>query len=115
MKHILLAALDQTEEVQLCLTQGICDYYGVDPEDIDIMMGTFTKSFGATGGYIAASKKIIDYLRLKNHSSVYAESIPVPILRQITTSMKIILGEIGNDEGRMRIQNLARNTKVSLI
>ena len=36
--------------------RGVTDYFGVDPADIDIMMGTFTKSFGAAGGYIAASK-----------------------------------------------------------
>ena len=35
---------------------GVTDYFGVDPADIDIMMGTFTKSFGAAGGYIAATK-----------------------------------------------------------
>ncbi len=31
------------------------EYWRVDPADIDIMMGTFTKSFGASGGYLAAS------------------------------------------------------------
>ena len=36
--------------------RGVTDYFGVDPADIDIMMGTFTKSFGAAGGYIAASE-----------------------------------------------------------
>ena len=36
--------------------RGVVDYYGLDPEDIDIMMGTFTKSFGSAGGYLAASK-----------------------------------------------------------
>ena len=35
---------------------GVTDYFGVDPADIDIMMGTFTKSFGAAGGYIATSE-----------------------------------------------------------
>ena len=33
--------------------RGVCEYAGVDTKDIDIMMGTFTKSFGAIGGYIA--------------------------------------------------------------
>ena len=32
------------------------DYYNLDTKDVDIMMGTFTKSFGAAGGYIAADK-----------------------------------------------------------
>ena len=36
--------------------RGVADYYGVDTNDIDIMMGTFTKSFGAAGGYLAADK-----------------------------------------------------------
>lgn len=36
--------------------RGVCEYWGVNPADIDIMMGTFTKSFGACGGYIASSK-----------------------------------------------------------
>ncbi len=35
--------------------RGVTEYWGVDPADIDIMMGTFTKSFGASGGYLAAS------------------------------------------------------------
>ena len=35
--------------------RGVCDYYDVDVKDVDIMMGTFTKSFGAAGGYIAGS------------------------------------------------------------
>ncbi len=35
--------------------RGVAEYWGVDPSDIDIMMGTFTKSFGAAGGYLAAS------------------------------------------------------------
>ena len=41
---------------QIQTGRGVCEYWGVDPADIDIMMGTFTKSFGAMGGYIAASE-----------------------------------------------------------
>ena len=34
--------------------RGVVEYWGCDPADVDVMMGTFTKSFGACGGYIAA-------------------------------------------------------------
>ena len=44
--------------------RGVVDYYGLDPKDIDIMMGTFTKSFGAAGGYIAATKVVISMFHL---------------------------------------------------
>lgn len=47
--------------------RGVCELLGVDPADVDIMMGTFTKSFGSCGGYIAASKVHItenDYITI---------------------------------------------------
>ncbi|KAJ3020162.1 serine palmitoyltransferase component [Thoreauomyces humboldtii] len=91
--------------------RGICDYFGVDPLDVDIMMGTFTKSFGASGGYIGGRKDIVDRIRLLSYASVYAESITPPILQQIYTSLRIISGEDGGDEGRKRIAQLARNCR----
>ena len=36
--------------------RGVVEFFGLDPRDIDVYMGTFTKSFGAAGGYIAGRK-----------------------------------------------------------
>lgn len=36
--------------------RGVVDYWKVNPNDIDVHMGTFTKSFGSAGGYIAGKK-----------------------------------------------------------
>ena len=36
--------------------RGVLDYFNMNPRDVDVLMGTFTKSFGAAGGYIAGSK-----------------------------------------------------------
>lgn len=36
--------------------RGVTELFGVNPADVDMMMGTFTKSFGAAGGYIAGKK-----------------------------------------------------------
>ncbi|CAG8662958.1 306_t:CDS:1, partial [Paraglomus occultum] len=91
--------------------RGVCDYYGIDPSEVDILMGTFTKSFGAAGGYIAASPEIISHLRLFNYSSIYAESISPIVLQQIYTSMTIIMGEDGTTNGRERLERLAFNAR----
>ncbi|RKO98070.1 hypothetical protein CXG81DRAFT_12982 [Caulochytrium protostelioides] len=91
--------------------RGICDYFGVNPKEVDILMGTFTKSFGAAGGYISGSKDLINSLRLTCHSSVYAESMPYPVLTQVYSSLRIIMGREGGDDGRRRIATLARNQR----
>ncbi|GAB0089059.1 serine palmitoyltransferase 2 [Sergentomyia squamirostris] len=41
--------------------RGIVDYFGINSRDVDILMGTFTKSFGSAGGYIAGDK-LIDFI-----------------------------------------------------
>ncbi|KAI8376264.1 pyridoxal phosphate-dependent transferase [Radiomyces spectabilis] len=90
---------------------GVCDFYGIDPKHVDILMGTFTKSFGAAGGYIAGDKAVIDHLRLTNHTFCYAESMSPPVTQQVLTSLGIIHGEDGTDDGRKRIQQLADNSR----
>ncbi|KAL1697570.1 pyridoxal phosphate-dependent transferase [Schizophyllum commune] len=80
--------------------RGVCDYYDDDNAEIipgtnvDILMGTFTKSFGAAGGYIAGSHQIIEYLRVNGHGGVYAEAMTPPVLIQIITSMASIMGVV---------------------
>ncbi|KAM6501171.1 Pyridoxal phosphate-dependent transferase [Amanita muscaria] len=72
--------------------RGVCDFFGVNPRSVDILMGTFTKSFGAAGGYIAGCKTLIDHLRVNGHASPYAEAMTPPVLTQIIASMASIMG-----------------------
>ena len=55
-------------------------------------MGTFTKSFGAAGGYVAGKKGLIDHIRARSHSGPYAEAMPPPVLTQVIASMASIMG-----------------------
>ncbi|KAJ7067799.1 pyridoxal phosphate-dependent transferase [Mycena amicta] len=72
--------------------RGVADYFDVPPRSIDILMGTFTKSFGAAGGYIAGSKALIDRLRVRGHSGAFAEAMTPPVLTQVVASMASIMG-----------------------
>lgn len=72
--------------------RGVSDYFGINPRDIDILMGTFTKSFGAAGGYIAGNKNIVDRLRISSHTSAYTEAMSPPVLTQVLASMASIMG-----------------------
>ena len=72
--------------------RGVCDYFNIPPRSVDVLMGTFTKSFGAAGGYIAGSKHLIDALRVRGYSGMYAEAMSPPVLTQIISCMASIMG-----------------------
>lgn len=91
--------------------RGVCDFFGIPCSDIDIMMGTLTKSFGAAGGYIAADKWIIDRFRLDLTTPHYGEPTPAPVLAQIASSLKTITGDINPGEGQERLQRIAFNAR----
>lgn len=91
--------------------KGICDYFSVDPKNVDILMGTLTKSFGATGGYISGSKELIERLRIDYMTNTYSESVPPPVLGQIISSLKVINGTLNPGEGKERLQRIAFNSR----
>ncbi|XP_028739423.1 serine palmitoyltransferase 3 [Peromyscus leucopus] len=91
--------------------KGIREFFGLAPEDVDVYMGTFTKSFAASGGYIAGKKEIVDYVRIHSHSATYATSMSPVIAAQIIRCLKLIMGEDGNLGGLQRIQQLTKNIK----
>ncbi|KAF2432459.1 putative serine palmitoyltransferase 2 [Tothia fuscella] len=91
--------------------RGVCDYFDVDPAEVDILMGTLTKSFGANGGYVAAEKHIIDKLRVSNAATIFGEAPAPPVLMQISSSLKMISGQLVPGEGLERLQRLAFNSR----
>lgn len=53
--------------------RGTCDHFGVT-KDVDLIMGTFSKSLAAIGGFIAADESIINYLRHNSRSYIFSAS-----------------------------------------
>lgn len=74
--------------------RGCTEYCGVDTADVDIMMGTFTKSFGGMGGYIAGSKDVISYLRRRCAGSSYHNSLSPVVCQQIISSFKVRISDV---------------------
>lgn len=91
--------------------RGVIEYFGCDPADVDVLMGTFTKSFGAAGGYIGGSKRLINHLRACSHSAAYATAMPPAVCSQVIGSMRIIMGYDGSTVGQTKISTLARNSQ----
>ena len=54
--------------------RGVCHHFGV-ADDVDLIMGTFSKSFASLGGFIATSKEVTNYLRHHSRSYIFTASI----------------------------------------
>jgi serine palmitoyltransferase len=74
-------------------------------------MGTFTKSFGANGGYVAGPKAFVDKIRVVNAGMIFGETPTPAVLTQISTSLRIISGELVPGQGEERLQRLAFNSR----
>jgi serine palmitoyltransferase len=89
--------------------RGICDHWGVNPADVDILMGTFTKSFGAVGGYIAADRDVVAHVRASSYAMYYDVSLPAGCAEQALRALMVMSGMDGSDLGISKISQLKRN------
>ncbi len=84
--------------------RGTCDQFGVT-DDVDLIMGTFSKSLASIGGFIASDRETIDYLRHHSRAMIFSASMPPASVASVLRALEII------DEEPERIDRLWKNTK----
>jgi 8-amino-7-oxononanoate synthase len=79
-KHKALLMVDEAHSLGVLgpTGRGIGEHYGVRRADLDIWMGTLSKSLASCGGYIAGSKELIEYLKYTAPGFVYSVGISPP-------------------------------------
>lgn len=82
---------------------GIFEPFSADPRDVDIWMGTLSKTLAGCGGYIAGSAGLIDYLKNIAGAFVYSVAMPPVIAAAALTALEILHAE------PERVAALARN------
>jgi 8-amino-7-oxononanoate synthase len=69
---------------------GSFEHFGVDPNRIDIWMGTLSKTLASTGGYIAGSEALIDILKSHASSFVYSVGLPPALAAAAKEALKLL-------------------------
>ncbi len=72
--------------------RGAAELLGV-LHDVDIVMGTFSKSFASIGGFVAGEAKVIDYLRHVARSHMFSASLPPASVATVQAALEIIKSE----------------------
>lgn len=72
--------------------RGTAEHFGVE-DDVDLIMGTFSKSFAALGGFVVGDKKVISYIKHHARSLIFSASITPPSVATVLATLKIIENE----------------------
>lgn len=86
--------------------RGTCDHFGVT-DDVDLIMGTFSKSFASLGGFIATDKEITNFLRHHSRSYIFTASITPASTAAALKALEIMETEPEHQEHLWNITNYA--------
>lgn len=86
--------------------RGTCDHFGVT-NDVDLIMGTFSKSFASLGGFIATDKEITNFLRHHSRSYIFTASITPASTAAALKAIDLMIEEPERQENLWKITEFA--------
>jgi 8-amino-7-oxononanoate synthase len=96
--HGASAFIDEAHSMLACGEhgRGAAEKFGVE-ERVPLVYGTFSKAFGALGGFVAGSKETLQYLRFYAHPYVYSCALPPVVIAAILKAL-----ELGTSQPELR-------------
>lgn len=87
--------------------RGTAEHFGVE-DDVDVVMGTFSKSFASLGGFVAGERKIISYIKHHARSLIFSAASTPPAVATVLATLDIIETE---PERRERLWQITHRMK----
>ncbi|RLD90534.1 MAG: 8-amino-7-oxononanoate synthase [Bacteroidetes bacterium] len=87
--------------------RGTANHFGVT-DDVELITGTFSKSLATVGGFIAATKEVIDFLRHTARSFIFSASLPPAATASVIAALDVI------EETPEIVDHLWENTDLSI-
>ncbi len=72
--------------------RGTANHFGLT-DRVDLIMGTFSKSFGSLGGFIAGDHEVLNYLKHNSRSLIFSASMPPANVAAVSCAIDIMLSE----------------------
>ncbi|MCF7790133.1 MAG: 8-amino-7-oxononanoate synthase [Prosthecobacter sp.] len=110
-KHGAWLLVDEAHAVGVLGPQGrgLAAALGVD-QQVDLHLGTLSKAFGLSGGYLAGSRQVIDLLINRARSFIYSTAPPVHLAHAMGSILELIRSERG-DALRQRVHSNTQQTQ----
>jgi 8-amino-7-oxononanoate synthase len=85
---------------------GINEHFGLKEGDVDIYMGTLSKAIPSVGGYVAGSKKMVNFLKHYSDPFIFSAALPPSDVAASIAALEII------DQEKERVEKLRQNIKL---
>jgi len=69
--------------------RGTAEHFGLE-DPVDLIMGTYSKSLAAIGGFVAGSRKVIDFIKHVGRPMIFSASLPPSLVASVSTALDII-------------------------
>jgi 8-amino-7-oxononanoate synthase len=109
-RHKALLMVDEAHSIGVMGVRGrgIGEHFGVNPEDVDIWMGTLSKALGSCGGYIAGTKTLVRWLKYTCPGFVYSVGLPPAAAGAALGALRLLQRE------PQRVERLHANARLFL-
>jgi 8-amino-7-oxononanoate synthase len=106
-RHKALLLVDEAHSIGVLgqSGRGVSEYFGINPHDVDLWMGTLSKSFASCGGYIAGCRALVEYLKYTSPGFVFSVGMSPPNTAAALAAIRVLKAE---PERVLRLQHRAK-------
>ena len=83
--------------------RGTCEYFGLENGEVDLIVGTCSKTFATVGGFVVGDEDIIHYMRHNARSQIFSASMPPSCIASITKALELIENDTSRRDNLLRL------------
>lgn len=83
--------------------RGTCEHFGLENGEVDLIVGTCSKTFATVGGFVVGDADIIHYMRHNARSQIFSASMPPSCIASITKALELIENDTSRRDNLFRL------------
>lgn len=83
--------------------RGTCEYYNMENGEVDLIVGTCSKTFATVGGFVVGDEQVIHYIRHNARSQIFSASMPPACIASITKAIELIENDTSRRDNLFRL------------
>ena len=83
--------------------RGTCEYFGLENGEVDLVVGTCSKTFATVGGFVVGDADIIHYIRHNARSQIFSAALPPACVASITKALELIENDTSRRDNLFRL------------